>query len=155
MPSYTYRLFGTQEYSLDKPDLSTIPPTGAFATDTNIVVNHLAEYVQALHTKTINFTAISVDDIPVKIRNEARKILFPTAAPSPLSPNNPIVDVVVNRSRPSGEPDIWRESTGYAIHPLSNTNNPQGTNSVTIAPGLNAVPVPPYWDSANVVASKV
>jgi hypothetical protein len=154
MPNYTYKLFATQEYSIDKPDLSTIPPTGAFATDTGIVVNQLAEYVQALHTKTINFTASSVDDIPVKIRLEARKILFSAAQP-PLSANNPIIDVVVNRSRPSGEPDIWRESTGYAIHPLSNMNNPQGTNSVTIAPGVNAVPVPPYWDSANVVASKV
>jgi hypothetical protein len=155
MPSYQFRLFGTAEYTIGKPDHSAIIPPPAFATDANITVNQLTEYIQALHGKTINITASSLDAIPEKIRVEAKKILFPSVPPSPLSAGNPIIDVVVNRSRPSGEPDIWRESVNYAIHPLSNAYDPEGTNFVTVAPGPSAGPIPPYWVTANIVASKV
>jgi hypothetical protein len=155
MPSYTFQSFGTPEYSLERPDHSIIPPPGAFATDTNIILNHLLEFIQALHVKPLNFTAASVNDFPAKIRIEAKKILFPPVLPGPLSLNNPIVDVVVNRSRPSGEPDIWRESVGYAIHPLSNIYVPAGPNLVTVALVPSPGPATPqYWVSANAVAYK-
>lgn len=156
MPSYKFFSFGTPEYSLDPPNLSIIPPPGAYATDASIALNHLSDFIQALHLKPINFTAASINDFLVKIRIEARKILFPPVPPNPLQPNNPIVDVIVNRSRPSGEPDIWRESVGYAIHPISNNYVPAGPNFVTIAKVPSQNPsIPDYWVSANVVAYKI
>jgi hypothetical protein len=154
MPNHTYQLFGTPEYTVLKPNHAVTIPQGLFATDTNITLAQLTEYIQALHGASFTFPVSSGTDIPAKIKIEARNILFPAGGQSPLSPGNPIVDVAVNRSRPSGEPTVWRDSTLlYAIHPLSNAYLQGGPNLVTVAPGPGSPPA--YWVSANVVASKV
>lgn len=155
MPTYTVRLFATPEYSLTMPDLATVPPPQAYATDPAITLNQLTDYLQQFQAgMQVQIFATSVADIPVKLQSWAHNYLFPQGGPSKLQPGNPIIDVVVNRSRPSGDPEIWRDSPGYAIHPQSNPYVPGNTSDVTVAPAALG-PNPPYWISANLVAYKV
>jgi hypothetical protein len=156
MATYKFRLFGTPEYSLEKPDPTALTPPLPIVIDANITVNQLMEYVQKFPAPTnIQFSASSFDQMIENLLIAVKGLLFPRGAQNKLSATNPIIDVMLNDSRPSGEPDIWRPSVAYAIHPLSNVYVPGGPNSVTVAPGPSAGTPPPYWVTASVVAFKV
>ena len=157
MPNITqrYRLFGTPEYTLKYPDYSSIQGPPYYQPNTSITEAQLTQYIQALHDTIVTILIGSTDDIPVKLRVEVKKILFPLTPPPPLSVGNPILDVVANPSRPSGDGDVWRYTSGFAIHPLSNQYDPTGTNYVTVAHRETNIPNDPsQWVYANVVAYK-
>jgi hypothetical protein len=150
-----YKLFATAEYSLVAPDFTAIQGPPSYVPNTNINEAQVMELVAALQDKTIQISITSTSQIPDKIRLEVRKIVFPATPPLPLSTGNPILDVVANQSRPTGEADVWRPVLGYAVHPLSNNYAPTGTNSVTVAPRMITIPNDPLqWVYANVVAYK-
>ena len=152
MPIYQYQVTGTPKLFMTMPDLTQIASYPLqYATDQNVTAAQVTAYYMALQGALITVNVTTTSTIPDAIRDEVRKILFPG---TPVLPNgNPILDVVVNPSEPSGGNDIWRSSDDFYIHPLSNMLTTQGRNYVTIAP-RNVSGDPYHAFSAHVLAER-
>ena len=153
----TYLVLGTSALSINQPVFRQLPSPPNFDFDATHVPTEaqLTEFITKLHGWQVDITATTYDGICTELRNKARNRIFGAGAPFPLSTGNPIADVYVNNSRESGEQDVWRDASGFAIHPVINKNYP--------APGpifIGAAPHPAqqnaqYWICADVVAQNL
>jgi len=155
----TYLVFGSSAYSINQPAFNLLPSPPSFdfdVTPTKIPTEtQLNEFISKLHGWQVDITATTYEGICTELRNKTRSRIFGAGAPFPLSANNPISDVYVNNSRESGEQDVWRDASGFAIHPVINKNYPTpGPIFIGAAPHpapQNAV----YWICADVVAQNM
>lgn len=152
MPNY--HIYGSALYTVTQPNHSQIQPPNKYSTDTRITEPQLMEFVNNLHDKIVPITATTDPLIRVELRNKVNLLLHTGQIPPHLSVGNPIVDLEVNHSRPSGEAEVWSgsELTAFWMHPATLQLPPPPNTSIPIAVAQHATG---GWTSASVVAYKV
>jgi hypothetical protein len=153
-----YLVLGAVAYSVAKPNFTAVLAPPQIAIDTNNqnipTEQDVNDFISKLQGMQVAFTSTRYADMCIELRNKVKSRIFGPGATNPLSPGNKIFDVYVNDSRESGDPDVWRSSsgTGLAIHPVTNANYPSlGPINIGVAPHPDPQN-PQYWLRADVVA---
>lgn len=149
----TYRFFGTRSYSLLQPNHTNwnqLVPLGT----TVILHNFLDEFIQRLHNlPTLDITGSTDQEISVNLRTNALAAFLGPGGQPPRSPGNPIQGIFVWKSRPSGDPSVWRPDGAFWLHP---TTTPIGAAVPLIAVAQEPLAaLQPSWISAAVGAYPV
>ena len=147
-----YQVVSSAVFTATKPNLSVIidlPRCHAFA----IKEADLMEFIVNLSNWTFSSLAALDAQIIGDIRSQAVQHLFNTSPV--LSATNPIKDVLVNHSQPSGQTDVWRGIPGFAIHPVTQPNwTILDDIPIAVAPHI-VNRVTQGWMSASVVADNI